>query len=57
MLLANYDNKGLMALAAAHLKSSRLVDFESWLVRVLRNDKVPALVTAIRNNLPAIQPQ
>jgi hypothetical protein len=57
MLLANYDNKGLMALAAKHLKSSKLVDFESWLIRVLRNNKVPALVTAILNSLPAIQPR
>jgi len=57
MLLANYDNKALMAAAAKHLKSSRLADFESWLTRVLRNDKVPALTTAIRNNLPTIQPQ
>ncbi len=56
-LLANYDNKGLMALAAQHLKNSRLVDFEGWLTRVLRNDKVPELVTAIRRELPEIEPQ
>jgi len=56
-LLANYDNKGLMALAATYLKRSRLADFESWLTRVLRNNTVPALVTAIRTVLPAIQPQ
>jgi hypothetical protein len=56
-LLANYDNKAMMALAAKHLKSSRLTDFESWLTRVLRNNKVPALSTAIRNTLPTLRPQ
>ncbi len=55
-LLANYDNKGLMALAATHLKRSKVVDFESWLTRVLRNNSEPALVTAIHNSLPEIQP-
>lgn len=53
-LLANYDNKGLMALAAKHLKKSRRQDFESWLTRVLRSDKAPALVSEIRKVLPEI---
>ena len=58
VLLANYDNKdGLMALAARHLKKSKKADFESWLTRVLRNNKVPALVTAIRTTLPEVRPQ
>lgn len=56
-LLANYDNKAMMALASVYLKSSRLADFESWLARVLRNNKVPALTAAIRNILPTIQPR
>lgn len=56
-LLTYYDNKAMMALASRYLKSSRLVDFESWLARVLRNNKVPALTTAIRRILPTIQPQ
>lgn len=54
-LLANYDNKGLMVLAATHLKRSKVVDFESWLTRVLSNNSEPALATAIHNNLPEIQ--
>lgn len=55
-LLANYDSKGLMALAARHLKKSKRVDFESWLTRVLRNNSEPELVKAIRKCLPKIKP-
>jgi hypothetical protein len=44
-----------MFLAAAHLKKSRLVDFEGWLTRVLRNNAVPDLISAIRAALPEIQ--
>lgn len=55
-LLIYYDNKReLMALAATHLKRCRLSDFESWLVRVLRNSKFPSLTEAIRDNLPNIR--
>lgn len=56
-LLANYDNKGLMALAARHLKNQKLANFKSWLIRVLRNNKIPALDTAVRDSLPVIHPQ
>lgn len=56
-LLANYDNKALMVLAAKHLKGMKLKDFESWLTRILRNNKLPALSTAVRNILPTIQPR
>ncbi|HEY9859293.1 MAG TPA: hypothetical protein V6D16_07290, partial [Candidatus Obscuribacterales bacterium] len=54
-LLIHYDNKGLMALAATHLKRCRLPDFESWLVRVLRNNKFPTLTEAIRESLPGVK--
>jgi ABC-type branched-subunit amino acid transport system ATPase component len=55
-LLIHYDNKKeLMALAATHLKRCRLSDFESWLVRVLRNNKFPSLTEAIRDKLPNIR--
>lgn len=56
-LLANYDNKALMGLAATHLKRCKLVDFEGWLARVLRSDRIPALTAAIRRNLPEVQPR
>ena len=56
LLLANYDNKGLMALAATHLKRCRLVDFEHWLVRVMRNNSVPGLIEAIQETLPDVEP-
>jgi hypothetical protein len=54
-LLANYDNKGLMALAATHLKALRLGDLESWLTRVLRNNSQPKLTTVIKAILPSIR--
>jgi ABC-type dipeptide/oligopeptide/nickel transport system ATPase component len=56
-LLANYDNKALLQLAAKFLKSSKLDDFEAWLTRILRNNKAPALTVAISSSLPTIQPQ
>ena len=55
VLLARYDNKGLVALAASHLKRTRAKDFESWLTRVLLNDKAPAVVAAIRAALPRLK--
>jgi uncharacterized protein DUF4435 len=54
LLLVNFDNKGLLAFAATHLKRQRLVDFESWLTRILRNDKAPPVAAAIRGALPNI---
>ena len=56
-LLTIYDNKGLMRLAATHLKRSNLPDFKSWLTRALRTNTVPTLVTAIAMCLPKIEPQ
>ncbi len=56
-LLSIYDNKGLMALAATHLKRSKLPAFKSWLTRALRTNTVPTLVAAIAMCLPKIEPQ
>ena len=53
-LLACYDNKGLFALAAQHLKGQSVKDFKRWLVRVLSNDTVPKLDAAIRAALPRV---
>jgi ABC-type cobalamin/Fe3+-siderophores transport system ATPase subunit len=55
VLLKNYDNKGMLALAASHLKRCRLQDFENWLVRVLNNNSIPSLSSAIESLLPEIQ--
>jgi hypothetical protein len=55
-LLALYDNKGLMAIAASKLKSCRQPAFESWLTRTLRNRTQPGVVDAIAQHLPKIQP-
>ena len=57
LLLSIYDNKGLIALAATHLKNCRRSDFENWLVRVLRNNKVQGLSDSIQEILPVINPQ
>ena len=53
-LLAFYDNKGLLALAARHLKDTNLESFRAWLERVLRTRSAPKLTTAIRHTLPAL---
>jgi hypothetical protein len=54
LLLANYDNKALMSLAAQHLKQTRPKDFESWLTRILRDEKATDLRDAIAARLPAL---
>ncbi|MEZ9048801.1 AAA family ATPase [Vibrio sp. 10N.247.311.64] len=54
LLLENYDNKGMIALAATHLRRCRRADFEHWLVRVLRNENVPNLIESIQEVLPRI---
>jgi ABC-type molybdenum transport system ATPase subunit/photorepair protein PhrA len=55
-LLAIYENKGLMSLAARHLKGKKSDDFEAWLTRALRNNKSPKLVAVIQDNLPKLTP-
>jgi ABC-type cobalamin/Fe3+-siderophores transport system ATPase subunit len=57
LLLANYDNKGMMAFAAVHLKGCSRNNFEHWLVRVLRNNNVQGLIESIQEILPEIEPQ
>ncbi|WP_256644395.1 AAA family ATPase [Stenotrophomonas sp. 9(2022)] len=54
-LLSIYDNKGLIALAASHLKQTRMSAFEGWLTRMLRDEtKAPDLIAVLRCNLPAV---
>jgi len=55
-LLTIYDNKGLLALAAQHLKQARLAPFEAWLTRILRVEAIaPSLTAALRAALPTVQ--
>jgi ABC-type cobalamin/Fe3+-siderophores transport system ATPase subunit len=54
-LLAVFDNKGLLAHAATRLRNTRKGQFESWLMRVLRNGTVPALSATIREALPRFE--
>lgn len=56
-LLASFDNKALLALAARHLKSMSKSSFESWLGRAMRNSQAPRLREAIRAILPVLTPQ
>ncbi|MEP1637262.1 AAA family ATPase [Ascidiaceihabitans sp.] len=56
MLLEYYDNKGLVALAATHLKNQHKDKFEEWVVRSLRNNTCPALRDSLKAQLPAITP-
>ena len=53
-LLSVYENKGLLALAARHLRNTDRKSFKSWLERVLRNRSVPELTQAIQQALPDI---
>lgn len=55
-LLACYDNKGLLALAAEHLKAQSAKNFRRWLVRVFSNGIIPNLDAAVRDALPRIEP-
>ena len=53
-LLEYYDNKGLIALAASHLRNQRRDNFEEWVVRSLLNDTCPPLKQSLRAVLPEI---
>lgn len=54
-LLTMYDNKGLLALAASHLKQTRVVAFEAWLTRMLRDQvRAPNLAAALKSVLPQV---
>ena len=53
-LLGFYDNKGLLALAARHLKDTDVKSFKAWLDRILRKGSAPALTAAIRRALPEL---
>lgn len=56
-LLTIYDNKGMLALAAQHLKQTRLAPFEAWLTRMLRQEmSTTDLAAALRGVLPPVQP-
>lgn len=57
LLLSNYDNKGMIALAAKNLKGCSRSTFEHWIVRVLRNNNVEGLVESIQEILPEVNPQ
>lgn len=53
-LLALHENKGLLALAAKHLKGAKVGDFKEWLERILRQDGAPELTSALQDALPKL---
>lgn len=55
-LLALYDNKGLLSLAARHLKATKLDEFKSWLVRSLNGRNAPGIAAALATILPDLSP-
>lgn len=56
-LLAKFDNKALLALAARHLKSISKGAFESLLSRAMRDPKTENLRKALGMVLPVLTPQ
>ena len=50
-LLLNYDDKGLLSLAARHLKNTTKNNFESWLIRILANNDDSPLIPVLRENI------
>lgn len=56
-LLANFDNKALLALAAKILKSTTKGSFESWLVRTMRDPDSKMFRAAVSKVLPSIRAQ
>ncbi len=54
LLLENYDNKGLLAIAAGRLKDMRKTAFCNWLSRNLDNKEPSSVLMSIRKSLPKI---
>ena len=55
-LLANFDNKALLALAAKHLKGISRSAFGNWLTRTMRTSQENKLKSALGAVLPSIVP-
>ena len=53
-VLAFYDNKALLTLAASHLKKCHKVKFVEWITRILRDGTANPISVAIRAQLPRI---
>ncbi|MBS0984886.1 AAA family ATPase [Acetobacter thailandicus] len=54
VLLAHFDNKGLLSLAAKHLRNTSKGAFESWLARAMRDPNANKLKAALGQILPQI---
>jgi hypothetical protein len=55
-LLANFDNKALLALAAKHLRCTSKKEFEEWLTRAVRDSNANKIRIALDGVLPKVMP-
>jgi len=53
-LLSIYDNKGLLAIASSHLKSTRRSEFEHWLIRLFNSQSVSLIIEEVKKILPEV---
>lgn len=52
-LMALYDDKGIIAIAAQHLKATKAREFQAWLTRILSNNNIaPNVIKTIHDALP-----
>lgn len=54
-LLACYDNKGILAIVAQHMRGTPTKSFLGWLTRMLRSDQGKELLRVMQENLPEIE--
>ena len=53
-LLSIYDNKGLLAIASTHLRSTRRSEFEHWLIRLFNSQNSSQVIEEVKRILPEI---
>jgi hypothetical protein len=54
-LMSIYDNKGILAEVALHLKATRISEFQNWILRILKNNSAPDITKAFTLVLPVVK--
>lgn len=54
-LLGIYNIKGLLSILAREIKSSKMKDFEEWIIRHIRTEKTGEIVCAIQSELRNVE--